>query len=255
MLAATLTGLVGRMHNDEAIDCISTLLASSGKALPLDRLGGLDHHLTTLPRSMLFAIAVQWFATDDHALCQAASKLVGPVHDQKPFDESLGTFGLTGDQIIVLCHRAVGYMPLAPIVATSFVVAALRAGDAAAEPKLVEFLFEVLLINFRETVADYLKTIGKTDAAYRPVRAALKIYRKYERDSNIETPIKELQPSDYQRSVVRQNRYVANREMRKQAESQSVFFGVVHRSNILYGRKVISYAPRRRRTADVDGVA
>ena len=242
MLAATLSGLVGGMHHDQAIDCLSTLLASSGKALPLDRLQALDHRLTTLERPMLFAIAVRWFATGDHALCQATSRLIGVVHDQKPFDESLEGFGLTSDQTIVLCHKAVGYMPLAPIVATSFIVAALRAGDRHTEPKLVELLFEALLINFRETVADSLKKIGKADAAYRPVRAALKIYRRYERDLNIGTPIKELQPSDYQRSVVRQNRYVANREIRKQAERQSVFFGAVHRSNLLYGRKVISYA-------------
>ncbi len=242
MLAAALSGLVGGTHHDQAIDCLSTLLASSGKALPLDRLRALDHRLTTLERPMLFAIAVRWFATGDHALCQVTSGLIGVVHDQKPFDESLEGFGLTSDQTIVLCHKAVGYMPLAPIVAASFIVAALRTGGRHTEPKLIELLFEALLINFRETVADYLKKIGKTDPTYRPVRAALKIYRRYERDLNIGTPIKELQPSDYQRSVVRQNRYVANREIRKQAERQSVFFGAVHRSNLLYGRKVISYA-------------
>lgn len=242
MLAATLSGLVGGMHHDEAIDCLSTLLANSGKALPLDRLRALDHRLTTLERPMLFAIAVRWFATGDHALCQATSKLIGVVHDQKPFDESMERFGLTGDQTIVLCHKAVGYMPLAPIVATSFVVAALRAGDRDAEKKLIELLFEALLINFRETVADHLKKIRRADAAYRPARAALRLYRRYEQDSKIGAPVKELQPSDYQRSVVRQNHYATSREIRKQAERQSVFFGAVHRSNLLYGRKVISYA-------------
>jgi HEAT repeats len=242
MLGAALSGLVGGTHHDQAIDCLSALLASSGKVLPLDRLQALDHHLTTLERPVLFAIAVRWFGTGDPALCQATSRLIGVVHDQKPFDESLKGFGLTGDQTVVLCHKAVGYMPLAPIVATSFIVAALRVGDRDAESKLVELLFEALLINFGETVAHHLKKISKADAAYRPVRAALKIYRRYERDLNIETPLKELQPSDYQRSVVRQNRYVTNREIRKQAERQSVFFGTVHRSNVLYGRKVISYA-------------
>jgi hypothetical protein len=242
LLAAALYGLIGGTHHDQAIDSLSTLLASSGKALPLDRLRALDHRLTTLERPLLFAIAVRWFATGDHALCQTTSRLIGIVHDQKPFDESLEGFGLNGDQTIVLCQKAVGYMPLAPIVAASFLVAALRAGDRDAEPKLVELLFEALLINFRETVADHLKKIRKADAAYRPVRAALKRYRRYERDSNIGTPIKDLQPSDSQRSVVRQNRYVANREIRKQAERESVFFGAVHRSNLLYGRKVISYA-------------
>jgi hypothetical protein len=149
---------------------------------------------------------------------------------------------LTGNQMIVLCHKAVGYMPLAPIVAASFVVAALKAGDKDAEPEFVRLLLHSLLINFRETVANYLKKIGKADVAYRPVRMALKMYRRYEKCSDIKTPIKELQPSSYQRGVVRQNHYVANREIRKQAERQSILFGLVHRSTLLYGRKAITYA-------------
>ena len=58
-------------------------------------------------------------------------------------------FDLTGSQMIVLCHKAVGYMPLAPIVAASFVVAALRAQDKETEPGLIELLLNALLINRR----------------------------------------------------------------------------------------------------------
>jgi hypothetical protein len=242
MLSSTLYQLIGGPHHDPAIDCLTTLLASSGKAMPFEKLQLLEHRLTALERPMLFAIAVRWFATGDHALCQTMSKLIGVVHDQQPFDASLEGRGLTGNQVIVLCHKAVGYMPLAPIVAASFVIAALRAGDKDAEPGLVQLLFHALLINFRETVADYLKKIGKADVAYGPVRAALKLFRRYEKDSDIEVPIKELQPSAYQRAVVRQNHYISNREIRKQAERQSAFFGTVHKSTLLYGRKAITYA-------------
>jgi hypothetical protein len=242
MLSGTLYQLIGGIHHDVAIDCLTTLLASSGKATPLEKLQMLEHRLTTLERPMLFSLAVRWFATGDHALCQTVSKLICVAHDQQPFDASLAGRGLTGNQMIVLCHKAVGYMPLAPIVAASFVVAALRAGDKDTEPELVELLLHALLINFRETAADYLKKIARADAAYRPVRAALKMYRRYEKDSGIEAPIKELQPSSYQRGVVRQNHYISNREIRKQAERQSAFFGVVHRSTLLYGRKAITYA-------------
>src|ERR1700730_17607265 len=98
-------------------------------------------------------------------------------------------------------------MPLAPIVAASFVVAALRAGDKDTEPGLVQLLLHALLINFRETVAKYLEKIRKADVAYRPVRAALKRYRRYEKKLDINSPIRELQPSAYQRAVVRQNHY------------------------------------------------
>lgn len=242
MLSTTLYSLIGGSHHDQAIDCLTTLLASSGRAIPFDRLEMIEHRLTTLERPVLFSIAVRWFATGDEALCQTTSKLVGVIHDQRPFNASLEGFGLTGSQMIVLCHKAVGYMPLAPIVAASFVIAALRAGDKDAEGELVQLLFQALLINFRETIAGYLKKIGKADAAYGAVRTALKLYRRYEKDADIKDPIKELQPSAYQRAVVRQNHYISNREIRKQAERESVLFGMVHRSTLLYGRKAITYA-------------
>jgi hypothetical protein len=241
-LVATLSHLIGGVHHGLAIDCLTALLASSGKALPSDNLQMLEHSLAALDRTMLFALAVRWFATGDEALCATMSKLIGGVQHQQPFDASLAGFRLTGNQMIVLCHKAIGYMPLAPIVAASFVVAALRARDKDAESEFVQLLLQSLLINFRETVANYLKKIGKADVAYQPVRIALKLYRRYEKGSNIKTPIKELQPSSYQRGVVRQNHYVANREIRKQAERQSIFFGLVHRSTLLYGRKAITYA-------------
>lgn len=240
-LGGVLSHLVGGDYHDLAIDCLTALLASSGKAIPPDSLQMLEHRLTALERTKLFALAVRWFATGDKILCETISKLIGGVEDQQPFDASLAGFGFTGSQMIAVCHKAVGYMPLAPVVAASFVVAALRADDKSAEPELVQLLLQSLLINFRETVASYLKRIGNADIAYKPLREALKMYRAYEKGTDIKTPIKELHPSSYQRGVVRQNHYVANREMRKQAERQSIFFGLVHRSTLLYGRKAMTY--------------
>jgi hypothetical protein len=240
-LGVTLSHLIGGIHHELAIDCLTALLASSGKAIPLDNLRMLEHRFAELDRTVLFALAVRWFETGDQLLCETISKLIGGVEHQQPFDASMAGLGLTGNQMIVICHKAVGYMPLAPIVAASFVIAALRANNKTSEPDLIQLLLQTLLINFRETVASYLKRIGKTDIAYKPVRGALKMYRSYEKGLNIKTPVKELQPSSYQRGVVRQNHYLASREIRKQAERQTIFFNLVHRSTLLYGRKAMTY--------------
>jgi hypothetical protein len=58
---------------------------------------------------------------------------------------------------------------------------------------------------------------------------------------SINATIKVLLPSSYQRGAVRQKHYVTGREIRKQAERQSVFFGLVQHSALLYGRKAIAY--------------
>ncbi len=241
MLDATLSRLIGGVYHDVAIDCVTALLAHAGKAIPLDNFQILEHRLTALDRTKLFALAVRWFATGDQMLCEVMSKLIGGVQQAQPFDASLAGFGLTGSQMIVLCHKAIGYMLMAPIVAASFVVAALRTADKAAEPELTQLLLQSLLINYGETLVTYLKGVGKADIAYQPVRRVLKLYRSYEKGLDIKTPIKELLPSSYQRGVVRQNQYLAGCEIRKQAERQSVFFGLAHRSTLLYGRKAITY--------------
>ena len=63
-----------------------------------------------LDPTQLFALAVRWFATGDRELCEGMTKLIGGVHQPQPFDASLAGWGLSGNQMIVLCHKAVGYM-------------------------------------------------------------------------------------------------------------------------------------------------
>ena len=240
-LGATLYGLLGGVYQDLALDCLTELLSAGGKSLPLENLGSVEHRLATLDRERLFALAVRWFATGDFKLCEVLSKVLGPLHEVPPFDASLAGFGLTGGQMIVLCHKVVGYLLLSPLMASSFIVAAFRAGDTSVESDLTQLLLQGMLINFGDTVVAYLKGIAKTDTAYQAVRAALKLYRKYQKDLDTEAPIKELSPSSYQRGVARQRLYVENREIRKSAERQSIFAGSVRRSSILYGHKAITY--------------
>ena len=241
MLDGTLSHLVGGPHHDLAIDFLTNLLASDGRAVSLEDFPGLEQRLMNLDPTQLFALAVRWFATGDRKLCEGMTKLIGAVHQPQPFDATLAGRGLSGSRMIVICHKAIGYLILAPAVAASFVVAALRAGDKTVQRELVQLLLQSVLINYGEAAAAYLKSVPKGDDAYRPVRQALKLYGAYEKGLNIKTTIKELLPSSYQRGVVRQKHYVTGREIRKQAEQESVFFGLVQHSTLLYGRKAIAY--------------
>jgi hypothetical protein len=67
-LGGVLSHLVGGDFHDLAIDCLTTLLTSSGKAIPPDSFQMLEYRLTTLDRTMLFALAVRWYATGDQTL-------------------------------------------------------------------------------------------------------------------------------------------------------------------------------------------
>jgi hypothetical protein len=242
MLSGTLSHLIGGPLHNIGMARLTNLLASDGKAIPLDQFASLEHHLAALERPLLFTLALQWFLTGDHNLCGAAAKTVlSGGQETPPFNDTFSGRGLSGSQTIVICHKAVAYMPLAPAVAASFVVAALRAQDTDIEPELVQVLFQSVLINYGEAATAYLKSIPNGDAASPAIKKALKLHRNYEKGLTITTPIKELSPSSYQRGAVRQKHYLTGREIRKEAERQSIFFNLVHRSTLLYGRKSITY--------------
>ena len=241
-LGATLSHLIGGVYHDLAIDSLTELLSTDGRSLALGALQGVEYSLASLDQSRLFAVAVRWFRTGDQKLCEVVAELLGPLHQVQPFDTSLGGQGLTGSELIVLCHKAIGYMLLAPVIAASFIVAAMRANDGSVQSDLTQLLLRTLLINYGTIVVTYLERIAKTDTAYPPVRKALKLYRTYEKGLHVNSGIKELSPSSYQRGAVRQKHYVEGRQIQKSAERQSVFSGLVHRSTLLYGRKALTYA-------------
>lgn len=241
MLSGALTHLIGGPHHEIALDTLTDLIASDCKALPFEGFSSLDHRLKALDRKLLFSLAVRWFITGDIALCKAAAAVVGSQQAAPPFDDTLAGRGLTEGQLVVICHKAFGYMIMAPVVSASFMVAALRAAVPSIQGDLIHLLHETVLMNYGETVVKYLKTIPKADPAYTSIQKALKQHEAYIKGLDIPKPIKELQPTDYQRGAVRQKQYVQSNEIRKSAERQSVFWGLVQRSTLLYGRKAITY--------------
>ena len=56
MLDGTLSHLIGGPHHDLALDCLTNLLSSDGKAIRLEHLHGLEYRLKTLDRGQLFAL-------------------------------------------------------------------------------------------------------------------------------------------------------------------------------------------------------
>ena len=189
----------------------------------------LEHRITALDRPMIFAIAVRWFATGDQMLCETMAKLIGGVQDQLPFDASLAGFGLTGNQMIALCHKAVGYMPLAPIVAASFVIAALRADDKGAEPELVQLLLQrashQLSRNRGELPQENRQSRRRVSIGARGAQDVPTL-RKRMRTSKLPSRSYSLRPTSerwYGKTTTS-----PTERYDKQAERQSIFFGLVH---------------------------
>jgi len=136
-----------------------------------------------------------------------------------------------------------GWLFTNEVVAASVLVACLRGCDPVTAKTIGELLFDPLLVNYSGKARDYLKTIKKGDTAYGPVKAALKAADVFIKGLKIDPQIKELRPSEYQYSVERRHAHDWMQKVQKDAEKRSVFFNLVHRSVLLYGRRSITYVP------------
>ena len=240
-LDPALGDLVEHGNRDAVLGFLDKVLASEEPTVTLGTFDNLEYHLRQQDRDFLFGLAVRWLRTGKRGLCEAVAALIGGAHELTPFERGLSGFGLSGQEMVVLCHKAIAYLLLTPVLAASFVVAALRAGDKTVESELVDLLSQAVLENFGGKARDYLKAIRKGDAAYAGVRKALKANGAYLKGLDLPAAIRELHPSPAQRAVAAEKQLEMGKDIRRRAEAQSVFMNLVHRSTILYGHRSLSY--------------
>jgi hypothetical protein len=191
-------------------------------------------------RQRLYELIVRWFLSGSMALCDSVQRLVD-FEDKKPFYTSVGPLGLTPVQQIFICRKAIGFLFMRPVVCCSIIVSVLRAGDPEVAGPVTDLLFDPFLLNYGGSARDYLKNVATPDAAYGSIQIALVNDSAYYAGLESTGEIKELQPSDYQRDVLRQRTHDEMRGVRKDAEKQSVLFSMVHRSTLLYGKRSLTY--------------
>ena len=241
VLGIAISRLFGGPHNDLALDTLTELLSAENSPLTLEKWQPVQHALATGDKARLFALAVSWFRTRNPRLCRAVADIIRSAPPAAPFDCNLARFGLTGKEQVVLCHKAIAYLFVHPSIAASFVVAALRARDSQVRKELIDLLVHPILRNFQGEARNYLFSIPRGDPAYSAVRKALKENDAYVKAVSIQPPIKELAPSTDQRYWANLRRRDWSRQIRKDAERQSVLLSLVRRSTILYGRGAMSY--------------
>lgn len=241
VLDGALQHMLGTPERDLALDFLTDVLAQKDGPT-LEVLDSVSHRLANEPRASQFGLAVRWFLTANRRLCEAMEHILTSGREgDEPFDASMAGMGLTGSQLVVVCHKAIGFLMLQPVVSGSVVVAALRAGDASVQNQLTELLIYPVLINFGDAARGYLAGIKKGDTAYKAVRKALKQSDNYFSGTKIDTPIKELWPSDYQRNLARMKQYDLGRQIRKIADEKSIFAKLVKTSTLLYGHRSMNF--------------
>ncbi len=228
--------LLGTKSDVLVLDFLTAILRE-GK-LTVENFASTAHELKCGNPQRLYELTVRWFLSESAALCGNISKLIGV--DTK-FNSNVQPLKLATAKKIFLCRKAIGFLFLKPVACCSIMVSVLRAGDKSAEGSVTDLLFDPILLNYGGGAKDYLKSISACDAAYGAIQKALAKYEAFHAGLNATGTIKALHPSDYQREVARQRAYDEMREVHKMAESESIFFNLVSRSTILYGKSLLSH--------------
>jgi hypothetical protein len=235
-----LNSLLKTPNGDLALNFVTNILAEDPN-FDLKQFESVKHSLSGDDRDRLFKLVVRWLISGNSNLGEAAAQILTAGERAVPFDTSTADLGLTGADQVFLGYKTLGWLFTNEVIAASILVACLRSCDLEAATTIGQLLFDPLLVNYGGKARDYLKTIKKGDPAYGSVKAALKAAGTYVRGLDIDPQIKELRPSEYQHSVERRRTHDMMQKARKDAEKQSVFLSLVHRSTLLYGRRSITY--------------
>lgn len=237
--------LVTHGRLDEALNLITPLIAAHDELTSLEALDGFSYALLQLSPDQLAKVVIGWLLSLDPNLGHATMSLVGDHHADAPLILAVdgATLGLSDADLILLAHRAIGFLFIHPITAASLVLGLLRVAGEAPAKVIADILFDPLLINFSGALADWLGERGKdaSDLAQPAVTDLLGRLEAYVAGLRKAGQIEELRPSERERLIENHRQHESMRQAHKQVEKKSVFMSIVSRSVLLYGTRSISY--------------
>lgn len=228
-------------YDESAVSLVTTLLSRQDNDLQLETFDSFTHSLISGAPDLLSRVVVRWLELGLPKLCRGLAEAIkGPGLDGVPLTLNGEDLDLTPATQLFICRKAVGWFFLKPTTAASILVSISRYCDAHTAQEVQRLLVDTLLRNYGG-VRDYLESLTPEDAAGKFVSAALAQNLAYI-DAQRSVPlIIELQPTEHHRRIERLRISDQMREGYKQAESGSIFFGLVNRSVLLYGNRSLSF--------------
>lgn len=237
--------LVTHGRLDEALALITPLISKHEELTSLDTLDGFSHALLQLAPDQLVKVIMGWLLSLDPNLGHATLSLVGNHHGEAPLilEVDGASLGLPDADIMLLAHRAIGYLFIHAITAASLVLGLIRGAAEGPRKVLADILFDPLLINYSGDLADWLgeRVKDASDPVQPVIKELLTRLEAYIEGLRKAGRIKELRPSERERLIENHRQHESIRQVHKQAEKKSVFMSIVSRSVLLYGNRSISY--------------
>lgn len=244
-LDSAAAALLQHKRVDEAVALIVPIVATHSELNSLERFDSFSHGLLGLDGEQLARVVVAWLLSLDGNLGKATAGLVGGYHGDQPLvlEFDAATLGLSEADMIVLAHRAIGYLFVHPITAASIVLSLIRSAGSKPRKAMAEILFDPLLINFSGELADWLKSksTNTADPAQSTIEALLARLGAYLDGLRRIDVVRELHPSERERLIENHRQSESMRQAHKAAEKRSVIMSIVSRLVLLYGNRSISY--------------
>ena len=238
-----LYGLVSAGLTEVALPALESLLRRWADDEPLSAFKSTAY-LIAHDRALLARVACRWFLTGENVLCAAARHLVMRNGDQRlvfDFDPGNGKWpaGLT----VYAARKAIGWLITHATAPTSFLVCLLPGATEAEADVLARLLIHPLLVSYPLAARACLEeAVGRlTGPARSRVESVLAEHSAYLSDIEKVSYIPELQPSERQRWIEHRRQSEMFQRAGRDAETESVLFGMVQKRLVLHGVSTISY--------------
>lgn len=239
-LDLALTQLLDGGQADEALEFVEAWFSQDDDT-ELETLKSFVSKLVNGPLDILSKATCRWLLMGIPRLCEGLSTALHRGADGAPLlDLARDLQALPAAHQVLVCRKAIAWFFIKPRTAASVLVSCLRDCDELTREAVTALLVHPLLVNY-SGVRDYLVGLESDDPAKAAVDVAVAEGDAYIQGLRGVPELRAFFPTEHQRRVQRLRQADQTRDIAEQARKQSVFFGLIKRSVILYGRRSLSY--------------
>lgn len=230
--------LVGAGHAEKVICLLSELFDRSKGQITLDAFQSAYYALQNSGSEVLGSAVVYWLLNGStHTHKCVASEVCGVGNDDPPFSIPTSSLPLEPSDQLYLCHKAVGWFFIDPVVAVIIPLTVLRDGSSDIKNDVLDLIYHPLLVSYGGKLKDYLERYVESI----PDLAELLTRKAALQDAmeGIERLV-ELHPSEMQREAADVQWHEQMERGMEQGRRESIFEDLVAKQYILYGRSSLT---------------
>ena len=220
---------------------LSNLLGREDNAIEFDALDNFRHCIGKGKGEVLGWYAVSFLLTGDKKLCTVAVEILPYNETRDELDTDLGVFALTPPWVAFLTRKILGYCLHKKESSAALLLSCLRAASDSNRAEIEDLIYDYFLMNYLTAIELFENAISKNDPARESVRRLSLKLKSYVDALSVFDICPAFRPTERERRLQHYKQEDFWRNIRKQAEENSVMYSLVHKLTILYGTASISY--------------